>query len=222
LSILGGFIEALSRILDEAYASSERTIPHPGVFFASSLALTFISALSNTPSMWFAAGLYSAMWAPVLKPRSRAFLAATGLTLLLGLVPALPILLLGVDQGKMPNASPTAVVSLVLFVSRVVLSPMPIIIAVTSFGWSTIAQGLSEWRLARRFVSRVNFFMLNTRFIASVFAYYLAGRESRVIVKSNSLSWRLLAVTLADVIAKFTEVSRDIVKAYESRCIRGC
>ena len=99
---------------------------------------------------------------------------------------------------------------------------MPTIIAVTSFGWSTIAQGLSEWRLTGRFVSRVNFFILNTRFVASVFAYYLAGRESRVVVKSNSLAWRVLAVTLADVIAKFTEVSRDIVKAYESRCIRGC
>ncbi|MGC9122365.1 MAG: hypothetical protein ACP5HP_05430, partial [Thermogladius sp.] len=77
-------------------------------------------------------------------------------------------------------------------------------------------------RVLSRYVSKVDFFLLNTKYLTVVFADYLAARESRVVSRARSTLWRALAMTIADIIGKFTVISRDLVKAYESRCVENC
>jgi hypothetical protein len=187
-----------------------------------SLALSFTSAVLNSPVLWIASGLYSITWGIVLRPRLKPLLSITSITLLLALVPGVPILFTGFDALKYPVSLESRTQVFAFFVARVALSPMPLIVSLTGFGWASISASLRGSRVLSRYVSRVDFFLLNTRHLTVVFADYLAARESRVVSRARSTLWRALAMTIADIIGKFTVISRDLVKAYESRCVENC
>ncbi|MGC9011782.1 hypothetical protein [Thermogladius sp.] len=222
MSLLSEFLKAASRVLDEAYAGTDKSFPHPGAFFLMSLALSFTSAVLNSPVLWIASGLYSITWGIVLRPRLKPLLSITSITLLLALVPGVPILFTGFDALKYPVPVESRTQVFAFFVARVALSPMPLIVSLTGFGWASISASLRGSRVLSRYVSKVDFFLLNTRHLTVVFADYLAARESRVVSRARSTLWRALAMTIADIIGKFTVVSRDLVKAYESRCVENC
>lgn len=224
MGLVRDFVERLARVFEELGRRPEREYTDPLALFIVSLVLTYVSGTWGHPWALAASLIYSLVLLALYRPPLRPLLEVYTLLAVLAVVPAAPLLFLEIDKVSVrPGLFSSGGLALfTVFVSRVLVSPLPLTVAVVSLGWPTIAGRLSRTRLIGRHMVYINMFLMITVRVSRLMTQYLAAREARIVSRSRPLEWRALASSLGDTLYRLETLSRSVHQAYVARCVERC
>ena len=193
---------------------------HPTLILISSLILTFIAAFSNRIIPCLIILAYAITLIPILKCNIEHILKVSLITLLLASIPAIPLII----QAKYHTVSivsstnpSTLTHQAYMLILRSYTAALIFTVLMSYLGWKGILDALVNMGVRdERIIQLITLTVILPRILRKT-ARALAVRESRIVVKSYRLTWKILVTVLSLIIIACVNYAKTLMYAIKAR-----
>ncbi len=204
--IITGFLRETADVIEYLSTYNDSPLINPPVFILASAILTFQASFTNNILGLLVPLLYSLLITILLRIDPKPVMKAEALILLFGLVVSLPVLFsregyINWLNDLLYTPSIIGLYSFTKLLLRIIISPLPLLVAITYLGWINVVNVL---KINNKYlVNLAKILSLTIILIPRIIRYVLKillARTARLVKKNYSISWFILSSIIGDLL----------------------